>query len=74
MRTWFEPEEFSAAVDARHESRDGRPAYWDGARIRFFLLRYVPYKVTAPRKELDLAPEVLRTYLRYLDVTGLRDP
>lgn len=34
----------------------------------------MPYKVTAPRKELDLAPEVLRTYLRYLDVTGLRDP
>jgi hypothetical protein len=64
----------SAAVDARHESRDGRLAYWDGARIRFFLLRYVPYKVTAPREELDLAPEVLRTYLRYLDVTGLRDP
>ncbi|WP_245642550.1 hypothetical protein [Nonomuraea candida] len=64
----------SAAVDARHESRDGRLAYWDAARIRFFLLRYVPYKVTAPREELDLAPEVLRTYLRYLDVTGLRDP
>jgi hypothetical protein len=64
----------SAAVDARHESRDGRLAYWDGARIRFFLLRYVPYKVTARREELDLAPEVLRTYLRYLDVTGLRDP
>jgi hypothetical protein len=34
----------------------------------------VPYKVTAPREELDLAPDVLRTYLRYLDVTGLRDP
>ncbi|MEV0614765.1 hypothetical protein AB0I81_15655 [Nonomuraea sp. NPDC050404] len=64
----------SAAVDARHESRDGRLAYWDGAGIRFFLLRYVPYKVTALREELDLAPEVLRTYLRYLDVTGLRDP
>ncbi|QYC45174.1 hypothetical protein Nocox_38120 [Nonomuraea coxensis DSM 45129] len=64
----------SAAVDARHESRDGRLAYWDGARIRFFLLRYIPYKVTASREELDLAPEVLRTYLRYLDVTGLRDP
>ncbi|TXK33936.1 hypothetical protein [Nonomuraea sp. C10] len=64
----------SAAVDARHESRDGRLAYWDRTRIRFFLLRYVPYKVTAPREELDLAPEVLRTYLRYLDVTGLRDP
>ncbi|MFI7694522.1 hypothetical protein ACIBQ6_36035 [Nonomuraea sp. NPDC049655] len=64
----------SAAVDARHESRDGRLAYWDGASIRFFLLRYVPYKVTAVREELDLAPEVLRTYLRYLDVTGLRDP
>ncbi|MDA0631900.1 hypothetical protein OUY22_00600 [Nonomuraea sp. MCN248] len=64
----------SAAVDARHESRDGRLAYWDGACIRFFLLRYVPYKVTAPREKLDLAPEVLLTYLRYLDVTGLRDP
>ncbi|TYB53457.1 hypothetical protein FXF51_49295 [Nonomuraea sp. PA05] len=64
----------SAAVDARHESRDGRLAYWDGAGIRFFLLRYVPYKVTAPREELDLAPATLRTYLRFLDVTGLRDP
>ncbi|GAA2216057.1 hypothetical protein GCM10009850_115260 [Nonomuraea monospora] len=64
----------SAAVDARHESRDGRLAYWDGASIRFFLLRYVPYKVTAPREELDLAPATLRTYLRFLDVTGLRDP
>ncbi|UBU11509.1 hypothetical protein [Nonomuraea gerenzanensis] len=64
----------SAAVDARHESRDGRLAYWDEADIRFFLLRYVPYAVTASREELERAPEVLRTYLRYLDVTGLRDP
>ncbi|MEW9555146.1 hypothetical protein [Nonomuraea sp. NPDC050783] len=64
----------SAAVDARHESRDGRLAYWDEAGIRFFLLRYVPYAVTAAREELERAPEVLRTYLRYLDVTGLRDP
>ncbi|MFG1948753.1 hypothetical protein [Nonomuraea sp. NPDC048826] len=64
----------SAAVDARHESRDGRLAYWDRAGIRFFLLRYVPYKVTAPRQMLDHAPDVLLTYLRYLDVTGLRDP
>ncbi|GAA0947171.1 hypothetical protein [Nonomuraea longicatena] len=64
----------SAAIDARQESRDGRLAYWDSASIRYFLLRYVPYKVTALREELDLAPEVLGTYLRYLDVTGLRDP
>ncbi|MFI6637098.1 hypothetical protein ACIBI7_50140 [Nonomuraea fuscirosea] len=64
----------SAAVDARHESRDGRLAYWDDAGISFFLLRYVPYAVTASREELDLGPEVLRTYLHYLDVTGLRDP
>ncbi|GAA1627849.1 hypothetical protein GCM10009733_025760 [Nonomuraea maheshkhaliensis] len=64
----------SAAVDSRHHSRDGRIAYWDGAQIRRFLLAWVPKHVVAPREVLDLAPDVLRTYVRYLAATGLRDP
>lgn len=64
----------SAAVDSRHHSRDGRIAYWDDAQIRRFLLAWVPKHVVAPREVLDLAPDVLRTYVRYLAATGLRDP
>ncbi|MEV5895326.1 hypothetical protein [Nonomuraea fuscirosea] len=64
----------SAAVDSRHHSRDGRLAYWDDAQIRRFLLAWVPKQVVAPREVLDLAPDVLRTYVRYLAATGLRDP
>ncbi|TDD27882.1 hypothetical protein E1286_47120, partial [Nonomuraea terrae] len=63
-----------AAVDARHESRDGRLAYWDDAEISHFLLAWVPAQLVADREVLDTAPEVLRTYLRYLDGTGLLDP
>ncbi|MEV4555146.1 hypothetical protein [Nonomuraea wenchangensis] len=62
------------AVDSRHQSLDGRLAYWDRAQIRRFLLRWVPYYVTAPREVLATAPGTLRTYLHYLDATGLRDP
>ncbi|SEF55742.1 hypothetical protein SAMN05444920_10165 [Nonomuraea solani] len=64
----------ATAVDARHESRDGRLAYWDDEQVRRFLLRYVPHHVVAPRDLLDAAPDILRTLLDYLDATGLRDP
>ncbi|MFB4281938.1 hypothetical protein ACBJ59_42065 [Nonomuraea sp. MTCD27] len=64
----------TAAIDARHQSRDGRLAYWDARQIRRFLLSWIPRNVVAPREILDTAPEILRTYLRYLAATGLRDP
>ncbi|PZG12847.1 hypothetical protein, partial [Nonomuraea aridisoli] len=63
-----------AALDARHESRDGRLAYWDEPQIRRFLLNWIPAQLVAEREVLDTAPEVLRTYLHYLATTGLLDP
>lgn len=63
-----------AAVDARHDSRDGRLTYWDDAQIRRFLLDWIPAQLVAEQAVLDAAPEVLRTYLRYLAETGLLDP
>ncbi|MFC5831046.1 hypothetical protein [Nonomuraea insulae] len=64
----------TAAMDARHESRDGRLGYWDETQIRRFLLGWIPKYVVAPREILDITPEILRTYLDYLHDTGLRDP
>ncbi|WP_043631862.1 hypothetical protein [Nonomuraea candida] len=64
----------ASAVEARHHSHDGRIAYWDERQIRRHLLAWVPRYVVAPREVLEIAPEVLRTYLHYLAATGLRDP
>ncbi|MGW4797801.1 hypothetical protein ACWEPC_35810, partial [Nonomuraea sp. NPDC004297] len=64
----------AAAVDARHRSRDGRLAYWDESQIRRYLLAWIPKHVVAPREILEVAPEILRTYLGYLSAAGLRDP
>lgn len=63
-----------AAIDARHHSRDGRLAYWDEKQIRRYLLGWIPRYVVAAREILDIAPDILRTYLGYLAATGLRDP
>ncbi|MEV0384270.1 hypothetical protein [Nonomuraea sp. NPDC050643] len=64
----------SAALEARHDSRDGRLAYWDDELVRRFLLRWIPYHLVAPHDVLEAAPETLRTWLAYLTATGLRDP
>ncbi|NJP94393.1 hypothetical protein HCN51_33985 [Nonomuraea sp. FMUSA5-5] len=64
----------AAALDARHHSRDGRLAYWDEPQIRRYLLAWVPKYVVTPRDILEIAPEILRTFLHYLAATGLRDP
>ncbi|MEV7806012.1 hypothetical protein AB0O28_23995 [Microbispora sp. NPDC088329] len=69
-----DPLVLGAALDSRHRSVDGRPAYWDEAQVRRFLLEWIPRYVTAPRHELDTAPESLLTLLRYLAAKGLRDP
>ncbi|MEO3872437.1 hypothetical protein ABGB18_26790 [Nonomuraea sp. B12E4] len=64
----------SAAIDSRHQSRDGRLSHWNADQIRRFLLQWIPRHVVAPRDRLDAAPETLRTLLAYLAATGLRDP
>ncbi|WP_187414623.1 hypothetical protein [Nonomuraea sp. PA05] len=64
----------AAALDARHHSRDGRLAYWDEPQIRRYLLAWVPKYVVTPREILEIAPEILRTFLHYLAAAGLRDP
>ncbi|MFB4267184.1 hypothetical protein [Nonomuraea sp. GTA35] len=64
----------AAALDARHHSRDGRLAYWDEPQIRRYLLAWVPKYVVTPREIVEIAPEILRTFLHYLAAAGLRDP
>lgn len=64
----------TAALDARHRSRDGRLGFWDVRQVRRFLLEWIPFHISAPRDLLDAAPGSLLTLLRYLDETGLRDP
>ena len=63
-----------ALLDSRHFSPDGRLGYWTPSQVRRALLEWIPGKVTAPREDLLAAPETLRSVLRYLDATGLRDP
>jgi hypothetical protein len=63
-----------ALLDSRHFSSDGRLGYWTPSQVRRTLLEWIPGKVTAPREYLLAAPETLRSLLRYLDATGLRDP
>ena len=63
-----------ALLDSRHFSSDGRLNYWTPSQVRRALLEWIPGKVTAPREDLLAAPETLRSLLRYLDATGLRDP
>ena len=63
-----------ALLDSRHFSSDGRLGYWTPSQVRRALLEWIPGKVTALRKDLLAAPETLRSVLRYLDATGLRDP
>ncbi|MFD0479462.1 hypothetical protein ACFQ0B_73375 [Nonomuraea thailandensis] len=64
----------AAALDARHHSRDGRLAYWDEHQIRRYLLAWIPKYVVTPREIVEIAPEILRTFLHYLSAAGLRDP
>ncbi len=63
-----------ALLDSRHFSPDGRLGYWAPSQVRRALLDWIPGKVTAPQEDLLAAPETLRSLLRYLDATGLRDP
>ena len=63
-----------ALLDSRHFSSDGRLGYWTPSQVRRALLEWIPGKVTAPQEDLLAAPETLRSVLRYLDATGLRDP
>ncbi|WP_326821029.1 hypothetical protein [Streptosporangium sp. NBC_01756] len=64
----------TAALDARHRSRDGRLAHWDARQVRRFLLEWIPRHLAAEREVLATAPESLLTLLRYLAASGLRDP
>ncbi|HWG62850.1 MAG TPA: hypothetical protein VG253_14195, partial [Streptosporangiaceae bacterium] len=63
-----------ALLDSRHFSTDGRLGYWTPAQVERALLDWIPGKVTAAPKDLLDAPETLRSLLRYLEATGLRDP
>jgi hypothetical protein len=64
-----------ALLDSRHFSTDGRLGYWTPAQVERALLDWIPEKVTAaPAEDLLGAPETLRSLLRYLEATGLRDP
>ncbi|GIH99837.1 hypothetical protein [Planobispora takensis] len=64
----------SVALDARHESVDGRLGHWTPQEVRYTLLDLIPGQVTAPAQELAGAPRSLMTLLRYLADSGLRDP
>jgi hypothetical protein len=63
-----------ALLDSRHFSTDGRLGYWTPAQVERALLHWIPGKVTAAPEDLLDAPETLRSLLRYLEATGLRDP
>lgn len=63
-----------ALLDSRHFSTDGRLGYWTPVQVERALLHWIPGKVTAVPEDLLDAPETLRTLLRYLEATGLRDP
>ena len=63
-----------ALLDSRHFSADGRLGYWTPAQVERALLHWIPGKVTAAPEHLLDAPETLRSLLRYLEATGLRDP
>ena len=63
-----------ALLDSRHFSTDGRLGYWTPAQVERALLHWIPGKVTATPEDLLDAPETLRSLLRYLEATGLRDP
>ncbi len=63
-----------ALLDSRHFSSDGRLGYWTPSQVRRALLEWIPGKVAAFQEDLLAAPETLRSVLRYLDATGLRDP
>jgi hypothetical protein len=62
-----------ALLDSRHFSSDGRLGYWTPAQVKRALLHWIPGEVTAAPEDLLDAPETLRTLLRYLEATGLRD-
>ena len=68
------PELAGAILDSRHFSSDGRLGYWTPVQVRYALLEWLPEKVTAPEEELLQAPGTLRTLLRYLGASGMRDP
>lgn len=63
-----------SALDSRHYGSDGRLTHWTPWHIRYFLLQWVPRYMDADPGELDCAPEVLRTMLRFIQDYGLRDP
>ncbi|XVQ12718.1 hypothetical protein ACQP1W_09225 [Spirillospora sp. CA-255316] len=64
----------SSALECRHDSADGRLAWWTPDQVRRFLLEWIPRRVAADPEELTGAPETLRTLIGYLDATGLLDP
>jgi hypothetical protein len=55
-------------------SADGRLALWTPAHVNRFLLVWIPRRVAADPSELTDAPQSLRTLLRFLAESGLRDP
>jgi hypothetical protein len=63
-----------ALLDSRHFSTDGRLGYWTPAQVERALLHWIPGKVTTAPEDLLDSPQTLRTLLRYLEATGLRDP
>jgi hypothetical protein len=69
-----DPLVLEAALDSRHLSTDGRMAFWTPAHVRRLLLEWLPQQVDADPSELKDAPQSLRTLLRFLADSGLRDP
>lgn len=65
---------FSAALDFRHQSVDGRLGFWTAASVREFLLDWMPRTITMMPEDAASAPEAVRTLLRYLRHTELDDP
>lgn len=61
------------ALEFRHAGTDGRLAFWTAELARKFLLVWMPRRVSARAEEVSLAPDSLRTLVRYLHHTELAE-
>lgn len=70
----IDPFALATALDFRHNSVDGRLAYWTGALAREFLLSHVPRSVSVSAVDATDFPDSLRALTGFLHETGLADP
>ncbi|MGW5438489.1 hypothetical protein [Nocardia asteroides] len=70
----IDPFALAAALDFRHNSVDGRLAYWTGALATEFLLSYVPRSVSVSAGDATEFPDSVRALTGFLNESGLADP